>query len=99
MTSDHVGILISNTVVEVITGSLPASASLSAGLIRETMNRVVMQKPPLINFVPRFPLTDMPIFLTSEHHVPCPLEATYQTSWSVFPAALKGPLEVPPSVA
>ncbi|MFC8427364.1 cytochrome [Streptomyces sp. NPDC057253] len=59
MTSDHVGILISNTVVEVITGNLPASASLSAGLIRETMNRVVMQKPPLINFVPRFPLTDM----------------------------------------
>ncbi|WP_328744338.1 cytochrome P450 [Streptomyces sp. NBC_00285] len=59
MTSDHVGILISNTVVEVITGNIPASASLSAGLIRETMNRVVMQKPPLINFVPRFPVADM----------------------------------------
>ncbi|MEU6355979.1 cytochrome [Streptomyces sp. NPDC047072] len=58
MTSDHVGILISNTVVEVITGNLPASASLSAGLIRETMNRVVMQKPPLVNFVPRFPVAD-----------------------------------------
>ncbi len=41
-------------------------------------------------------LTDMPIFLTPEHYVPCPLEATYQTTWNVFPAALKGPLEAPP---
>ena len=38
-------------------------------------------------------LADMPIFLTSERYVPCPLEATYQTTWNVFPAALKGPLE------
>jgi cytochrome P450 len=27
-------------------------------MMRETMNRVVMQKPPLVNFVPLFPLTD-----------------------------------------
>ncbi|MFF0160726.1 cytochrome P450 [Streptomyces sp. NPDC005263] len=58
MTSDHVGILISNAVVEVISGNGSARDSLSAGMIRETMNRVVMQKPPLVNFVPRFPLTD-----------------------------------------
>lgn len=58
MTSDHVGILISNTVVEVIGGNASARASLSAGMIRETMNQVVMQKPPLVNFVPRFPLVD-----------------------------------------
>jgi cytochrome P450 len=58
MTSDHVGILISNTVVEVIDGNASARASLSAGMIRETMNRVVMQKPPLVNFVPRFPVAD-----------------------------------------
>ncbi|MFG2132808.1 cytochrome [Streptomyces sp. NPDC048751] len=58
MTSDHVGILISNTVVEVISGDVSTRASLSAGMIRETMNRVVMQKPPLINFVPRFPVAD-----------------------------------------
>jgi cytochrome P450 len=58
MTSDHVGILISNTVVEVIGGNVSARASLSAGMIRETMNRVVMQKPPLVNFVPRFPVAD-----------------------------------------
>jgi hypothetical protein len=38
-------------------------------------------------------LPDMPIFLTPDRYVPCPLEATYQTTWNVFPAALKGPLE------
>lgn len=37
-------------------------------------------------------LPDMPIFLTPDHYVPCPLEATYQVAWGVFPAALKGPL-------
>ncbi|MFI6931954.1 cytochrome P450 [Streptomyces sp. NPDC050287] len=58
MTSDHVGILISHTVVEVIGGNASARASLSAGMMRETMNRVVMRKPPLVNFVPRFPVAD-----------------------------------------
>jgi Protein of unknown function (DUF4058) len=42
------------------------------------------------------PLPDMPIFLTAEQWVPCPLEATYQTAWQQFPAPLKGPLESPP---
>ncbi|MGN9758614.1 cytochrome P450 [Streptomyces sp. SD31] len=60
MTSDHVGILMSNTVVEVISGEGDGGvrASLSAGMIRETMNRVVMRKPPLVNFVPRFAAQD-----------------------------------------
>ncbi|MFE0251603.1 cytochrome P450 [Streptomyces sp. NPDC059010] len=60
MTSDHVGILMSNTVVEVISGDGDGGvrASLSAGMIRETMNRVVMRKPPLVNFVPRFAAED-----------------------------------------
>ncbi len=40
-------------------------------------------------------LPDLPIFLTPDHYVPCPLEATYQTTWGVFPQALKGPLEHP----
>lgn len=40
-------------------------------------------------------LPDMPIFLTPDRYIPCPLEATYQASWDVFPKALKGPLEVP----
>jgi cytochrome P450 len=60
MTSDHVGILISNTVVEVISGETEGGvrAVLSAGMVRETMNRVVMRKPPLVNFVPRFAVED-----------------------------------------
>ncbi|MEU3337019.1 cytochrome [Streptomyces sp. NPDC006668] len=60
MTSDHVGILISNTVVEVISGDREGGVrtALSAGMVRETMNRVVMRKPPLVNFVPRFAAED-----------------------------------------
>ncbi len=41
-------------------------------------------------------LPEMPIFLTPDHYVPCPLEATYEATWKVFPAPLKGPLEGPP---
>jgi hypothetical protein len=40
-------------------------------------------------------LPDMPLFLQPEFYVPAPLEATYQTTWQVFPAALKGLLEAP----
>ncbi|MFR0355864.1 cytochrome P450 [Streptomyces sediminimaris] len=60
MVSDHVGILISNTVVEVICGESEGGVrtALSAGMVRETMNRVVMRKPPLVNFVPRFATED-----------------------------------------
>lgn len=62
MVSDHVGILMSNTVVEVISGDGGGvRASMSAGMIRETMNRVVMRKPPLVNFVPRFAAEDTPL--------------------------------------
>jgi hypothetical protein len=41
-------------------------------------------------------LPDMPIFLTADRYVPCPLESTYQASWDVFPKALKAPLLEPP---
>ena len=37
-------------------------------------------------------LPDMPIFLTPDRYVPCPLESTYQASFDVLPAALKEPL-------
>lgn len=37
-------------------------------------------------------LPDMPIFLTADRYVPCPLEATYQTAWEQYPAPLRGPL-------
>jgi hypothetical protein len=38
-------------------------------------------------------LPDMPLFLGSGFYVPAPLEATYQATWRVFPAPLKGLLE------
>ena len=44
-------------------------------------------------------LPDMPIFLTADRYVPCPLEATYQASWDVFPAALREPLLIPDATA
>ncbi len=58
MISDHASILITNAVVEIITGDGRARASLSAGMIREAVNHVALRKPPLANFVPRFPLKD-----------------------------------------
>ena len=42
-------------------------------------------------------LSDMPVFLTVERYVPCPLEETYQQAWAAFPAPLKPPLESPPA--
>ncbi len=33
---------------------------------------------------------ELPLFLRPGVYVPCPLEATYQDTWRVFPAALKG---------
>jgi len=41
------------------------------------------------------PIPDMPVFLQPEVHVPVPLESTYQTTWRLFPAALKELLEGP----
>jgi hypothetical protein len=38
-------------------------------------------------------LPDMPLFLRAGFYVPAPLEATYQTTWRLFPAPLKGLLE------
>lgn len=53
--------------------------------------------PPQVAYVETLgvgnPLPEMPLFLRPEIYVPAPLEATYQTTWSVFPKALKGILE------
>jgi hypothetical protein len=38
-------------------------------------------------------LPDLPLFLDPDYYVPAPLEATYRTTWELFPAALKGLLE------
>jgi len=40
-------------------------------------------------------LPDMPLFLKPEFYVPAPLESTYQTTWGLFPMALKGLFEEP----
>lgn len=42
-------------------------------------------------------LPDMPIFLTGQSYVQCPLESTYQTAWEQYPVPLRGPLESPPN--
>ncbi|HVK18606.1 MAG TPA: DUF4058 family protein [Fimbriiglobus sp.] len=42
-------------------------------------------------------MPDMPVFLTADRYVPCPLETTYQASWDVYPKALKAELEAPPA--
>ncbi len=38
----------------------------------------------------------MPLFLKPGIYVPVPLAATYQTTWNLFPTALKGLLNGPP---
>jgi hypothetical protein len=40
-------------------------------------------------------LPEMPLFLRPEFYVPAPLEASYQTTWNVFPAPMKPLLETP----
>jgi hypothetical protein len=42
-------------------------------------------------------LPDMPVFLTADRYVSCPLEDAYRSAWEQFPAPLKGPLEQPPA--
>lgn len=42
-------------------------------------------------------LPDVPLFLQPQYYVPAPLEATYQATWSLFPAPLKPLLESPPA--
>jgi hypothetical protein len=40
-------------------------------------------------------LPAIPLFLTEYDYVPCPLDATYEQAWAVFPAMLKDILEAP----
>jgi hypothetical protein len=35
------------------------------------------------------PLPAIPLFLTEDFHLPCPLESTYDQAWAVFPEMLK----------
>lgn len=45
------------------------------------------------------PLIDMPLFLTPKLHVPAPLNATYEASWSVCPDLIRDLLTKPPNDA
>lgn len=45
------------------------------------------------SIAPGDPLPDMQLFLEPEVYVPVLLETTYQATWNVFPAALKGLLD------
>ncbi|SES49617.1 Cytochrome P450 [Streptomyces sp. yr375] len=56
-TVDLVGTLLCNTVVEVLTGDTGARASLSAGMVGETVNRAALANPPMHNLTFRFPVT------------------------------------------
>ncbi len=42
-------------------------------------------------------LPDMPLFLTEDRYVPCPLERTYLETWNVFPQHLRTRIENPPA--
>jgi hypothetical protein len=53
--------------------------------------RVAYVEPVAVGAV----LPEMPLFLKPEFYVLAPLEASYQTTWDLFPAPLKGLLEPP----
>ncbi|MFF8513338.1 cytochrome P450 [Streptomyces sp. NPDC015492] len=55
-TSDMVGALLCNTVVEVLTGDTGARACLSAGMVGEAVNRAALAHPPMQNLTFRFPV-------------------------------------------
>lgn len=64
---------------------LPADQPL-AGSAYDAGERVAYVEP----FAVGDPVPELPLFLRPGHYVPCPLEAAYQETWRVFPAALKG---------
>ena len=41
-------------------------------------------------------LPDMPLFLTEDRYVPCPLESSYRRAWAAFPRHLRTRIENPP---
>ncbi|MGP4030180.1 cytochrome P450 [Actinomadura sp. 3N407] len=55
---DYIGVLIGNTVAEVLTAGSGVRDSLSVGMIRETINRVAMLNPPMANLTARCPSVD-----------------------------------------
>lgn len=74
---------------------LPPDKPLTLAAYEAGLVKVAYVEPVAVGDV----LPDMPLFLEPEVHVPAPLEATYQTTWDAFPAALKGLLGSPATVA
>jgi len=72
--------------------SLPSDKPLTVAAYAVGTETVAYVEPVAVGDV----LPEMPIFLTAERYVPCPLETTYQTAWEQFPAPLKEPLETGP---
>ncbi len=70
---------------------LPPDKPLSLGAFDAGPPRVAYVEPLAVGDE----LLPMPLFLKPECYVPAPLEATYQATWNLFPAPLKGLLESP----
>jgi hypothetical protein len=71
--------------------ALPADKPLLVAAYDAGPPRVAYVEPLAVGDV----LPGMPLFLKPEFYVSAPLEATYQTTWNVFPTVLKGLLETP----
>ncbi len=71
--------------------TLPSDKPLTLVSYDAGPQRVAYVEPVAVGDV--FP--EMPLFLKPEFYVPVPLATTYQATWNVFPAALKGLLEGP----
>jgi hypothetical protein len=66
----------------------PADRPLTVAAYSADQQPVAYVEPTAVGL----PLADLPLFLTPRRYVPCPLEASYQQAWGVFPRALTGPL-------
>jgi Protein of unknown function (DUF4058) len=71
---------------------LPADKPLTLAAYAADTQFVAYVEPAAVGDV----LPDMPVFLTGNRYVLCPLEAAYQTAWEQVPLPLRGPLESPP---
>lgn len=72
--------------------ALPADKPLAAAAYSAGPELVAYVEPVAVG--DRLPA--MPIFLTPDRYVNCPLEETYGQAWAVYPSPLKPPLESPP---
>jgi hypothetical protein len=69
--------------------SLPSDTPLIVASYDAGPPRVAYVEPVAVGDV----LPEIPLLLKPEFYVPAPLEATYRTSWDLFPAVLKPRLE------